>query len=979
MNKDFENKTKFDLFKSYNLSLEDNITALIKEYDKKYVSAINSLSSLISNFITNTKGYMIALSNVCSSLKSQILYSQYLLTEMNNKKEKYSQLCDRVEMINNTRKLFDNHLLMLNSNLNIFVSEAKKEFKDIKNLRNSKLNIMNKVKNNRYDTLYNKSSSRGKIKKNIFEAEDYFSNDKIYAPNNKRENVYNNFIMCSNIQKNNNLLENQTSYRKMHYNQSHEKFFINNNDNIINKKKCASVIKEKNSRNKNNIFQNSFSSRNNSSTHAKQPEIGKNKNIKSNLSIDVNTSELKLAYKVLEFIFIINNLQYPKNKNNNNEIKMKIESLKNNLMKLTKEVINQNKNNKKIKNKNIINNNIIYNNKENIEIKDDDIIFNDNDGIGNNSTKFKALYSQIKKLKSKNQDLELLIKIKNKENKKLNKIINDKKMFESYQGNNNIKINSNSLEKLTIKNKNNKNQKNNNKIEITNNKEEPKEKNDIILLLNKKIEELNSSIKKINNEKNQIKNDLTGKINALINNNKNAKSDYENMINNLSKDLKDKDIQIDNLNNQIKELKSQIRNKSKDDKIKLNNNLNIEIMDEYDSKMLMLKEKNKILQNNLDSFDDKIKFNEKDIEILKKNISENKNQNIIKFKITKNNFSFISKKIIQIDIKYSPDNYEILTDKFFNNIQWFLLINKKDKTTVLNDFHKMFWAEKSQLINLENFNKYTSEVEEANKNIIKYISKLEEKDDMISKLSYRLNQIEKLNSQEEPNIFDNKTEKIETIITIEKYNNLLSNLKNLENEINVLKKENLELKTNNKSNNNKENENNIIKINDIINSAELDEYNKFEEKVKNGDLKMSENMQKIINNHFNKKKEETKDDSMDNNYLQSNEKIEEENNKITEKIEEENESSEKNSDSSDDKQKYYGNKNNAINILRKQLERITKLYEELEKRLKKIKNEVQKIFSNIVIKEKEKEINNLLEICGFTEDEISEMLLFRES
>ena len=980
MNEDFENKDKFDLFKSYNLSLEGNITALIKEYDKKYVSAINSLSSLISNFITNTKAYMIALSNVCSTLKNQILYSQYLLTEINNKKEKYSQLCDRIEMINNTRKLFDNHLLMINSNLSIFVTEAKKEFKDIKNLRNSKLNLMNKVKNNRYDTFYNKSSSRGKIKKNIFEIEDYFSNDKVYAPNNNRENVYNNFIMCSNIQKNNNnLLEYQTSYRKMHYNQSHEKFYINSIDNIINKKKHASVIKEKNSRNKNIIFQNSFSSRNNSSTHAKQPEKENNRNIKSNLSIDVNTSELKLAYKVLEFIFIINNLQYPKNKNNNNEIKMKIESLKNNLMKLTKEVINQNKNNNKIKNKNIINNNIIYNNKENIEIKEDDIIFNDNDDIGDNSTKFKALYSQIDKLKSKNQDLELLIKIKNKENKKLNKIINDKKMFESYQGNNIIKINSNSLEKkLTINNKNNKNNKSNNKFENTNNKAEPKEKNDIILLLNKKIEELNSSIKKINNEKNQIKNDLTGKINALINKNKNDKSEHENLINNLSKDLKDKDIQIDNLNNQIKELKTQIKNKNKDDKIKFNNNLNIDIKNEYDSKMLMLKEKNKILQNNLDSFDDKIKFNEKDIEILKKNISENKNKNIIKLKITKINFSFISKKINQIDIKYSPDNYEILTDKFFNNIQWFLLINKKDKTTIFNDFHKMFWVEKSQLINFENFNKYTSEVEEANKNIIKYISKLEEKDDMISKLSYRLNQIENTNSQEDPNIMHNKMEKIENIITIEKYNNLLSKVKNLENEINTLKKENLELKTNNKSNNNKENENNIN--NDINNSGELDEYNKFEEKVKNGDLKMSENMQKIINNHFNKKKEESKDDSMDNNYLQSNEKIEEENNKITEKIEEENESSEKNSDSSDDKQKnYYGNKNNAINILRKQLERITKLYEELEKRLKKIKNEVQKIFSNIVIKEKEKEINNLLEICGFTEDEISEMLLFRES
>ena len=129
---------------------------------------------------------------------------------------------------------------------------------------------------------------------------------------------------------------------------------------------------------------------------------------------------------------------------------MKIESLKNNLMKLTKEVINQNKNDKKIKNKNIINNNIIYNNKENFEIKEDDIIFNDNDDIGDNSIKFKALYDQIDKLKSKNKDLELLIKIKNKENQKLNKMIHNNQMFQSFQGNNSNRINNKSLDKITL-------------------------------------------------------------------------------------------------------------------------------------------------------------------------------------------------------------------------------------------------------------------------------------------------------------------------------------------------------------------------------------------------------------------------------------------------------------------------------------------------------------------------------------------------
>ena len=119
---------------------------------------------------------------------------------------------------------------------------------------------------------------------------------------------------------------------------------------------------------------------------------------------------------------------------------------------------------------------------------------------------------------------------------------------------------------------------------------------------------------------------------------------------------------------------------------------------------------------------------------------------------------------------------------------------------------------------------------------------------------------------------------------------------------------------------------------------------------------------------------------MENNYIQSSKEIEE--NKITEKNEEEEESSEKSSDSSNKikNNKYIkdNGQNSGINIVRRQLERITKLYEELDKRLKKIKNAVKNIFSNLVIKEREKEINNLLEICGFTEDEISEMFLCRE-
>ncbi len=1150
MNENIENMNKLELFRSYNNSLDDNLLTITKEFDEKYVKAINGLTTLISNYISNSRSYIIALSKVCSTLKNQINYSQFLISEINQKKEKYSQLYDRIEMINNTSKLFDNHLLVMNNNLKIFISEVKKDFKDIKELRIKKWNKIKVIKNIKNDSIYNKSSSRRKIKKNFLEIQDYYSNDKIYSPH-KKENIYNNFIQCSNIQKNNNLLDKQINYRKMHFNQSQENFYPNQNKNMFNKKKRSSVIKEKNSRNKNNNLQNSFSSRNNSN-QAKQTEILKNKNnIKCNLTTDYNSTELKLAYKVLEFIFIINNVQLNRI-NNNPEIKNKIETLKNNLMNLTNEVINQNKNKEKYKNNNIINNNFIYNNKENLDIKDEyDLLYSDErEDI---SLKLNNLYEKIEKLKVKNQDLELLIKIKNKENQKLNKMIYNNQMFQSYQGNNSNRINNKSLDKINIKNNNINNI--NNNYENNNNPFGDNSKMDIALLLNKKIEELNISLELIKKEKNKLNNDLIlknkaikelkEKINILLNKNKikvlnidqknkihifikskktknnidknyeeykikysklekdkndlekelekekkknekmdtneiiklhnkiseyknklsyykenykkqqaenlinnnkiinekesskdsndidikenefdviketskedifdsetnnyidfktsnnnelvkqnkilkqkiaklqNKKKsnnssigiDYEKLINNFTKDIKDKDAKIDYLNNQIEKLKSQIEIKNSKD-FNNKNNKGKNIMNEYESKMHFLKEQNNYFQNTLNSFDDKIKYNEKDIELLKNNIS---NSIKIEYKITKIQFCLVSNKINLKNTKYSPDKYEILCDKFFNNFHWFLLINKKDKTTINKDFHKMIWAEKSELINIDNFNKYTTETEEENKNIIKYISKLEEKDDMISKLSYKLNQIEKLNSLEDINSNSGniKTEKIDTVITKEKYNNLILNIRKLEEEIKILREENISLKDNIKLES-KENCN----LND--NNQDVEDYNKFEEKLKKGEIQMSENMKNIIKNHFNQNKEQPKDDSMDNNYIQSSIK-EEEIQKITEKNEEESESDEEESESSQNPKKddliNETNKNKAVVILRKQLGRITKLYEELEKRLKKIKNAVKKIFRNINIKEKEKEINKLFEICGFTEEEINEMLLYRD-
>ena len=1133
MNEKFENMKKLDLFKSYHKFSEENIITIVKEYDEKYVKEINNLSALISTFISNIKSYIIAISKVCSTIKNQIHYSQFLIEEIHKKREKYSQLCDRIEMISNTSKLLDNHLVVSNNNLNIFVSEAKKEFKEIKELRIEKWNKIKMIQNLRNNNIYNQSSSRGKMKKNIYEIEAYNSIDNIYSPNQK-DNIYNNFVESSNFQKKN-LLENPIGYRKMNLNLSQENFYSKKNINLINKRKHSSVIKEKNSRNKNNNFQNSLSTRNNSSVCMKNTERSRSKTKRNNSHSDINSIELKLAYKVIEFIFFINNLQLDRI-SNDSELKNKIEKLKDNLLNLTNEVINQNKSNQKYKNKNIINNNFIYNNKENLEINDDNNIFSTEER-DYNSNKLNNLYGEIEKLKTKNQDLELLVKIKNKENQKLNNIIHNNQIFQSFQGNNNIKIENNSSEKVIIKHKNNDNkfeESNKNK----NNIKELNQTNDIALILNKKIEDLNVSLAKIRKEKNQLNNDLLSKnnlikelktkLNSLLNknknrlliidqqnkinlffkytepkieieeyknkytklelekkepekelekekkktekidtneivklhnkiseyknkleyykenykkqqaemlinnndiinekdsskdsynidkkendynmikedskedseidnkinsvnqnkkmkqkniiklekkiktkdsnskNNRNNGIDYEQLINNFTKDIKDKDKQIDDLNNQIQKLKALIDNKeyNKIDIIKNQDKTNI---NEYESKMLLLKEKNTLLQNNLNSFDDKIQHNERNIEELKNNINiktDIKTDIKIELKITKIDFCLLAKNKIKYVTLYSPDKYDILCDKYYQKFHWFLLINKKDNTESIINFHKMFWAEKRELINIENFNKYTSEVEEENKSIMKYISKLEEKEDKISKLTFRLNQLEKLNSSEDNNSGNNKLEKLENLITKEKYNNLISKIKKLEDELNILRQENIALKENN------------------FNDVENEEYNKFEERLKNGEIQMSENMQKIVNNHFNSKIEANKDDSMDNNYINSS-KEENEIEKITEKIEE-NESEEDSESSHNQKKELFEKettKNKNFNILRKQLERITGLYEGLEKRLKKIKNQVKKIFSNLVIKEKEKEINKLLEICGFTEEEISEMFLFRE-
>ena len=124
----------------YENNNENNYEYITQLYDKKYVLIINKLVSLISKFHYTLKKLINDISNVSITLGNQTICAKSLILEIKIDNEKYLQLNDRIEMINDTKKLLDNNLSLTNNNLNIFISEVKKQFKELKNLRNQKMN-----------------------------------------------------------------------------------------------------------------------------------------------------------------------------------------------------------------------------------------------------------------------------------------------------------------------------------------------------------------------------------------------------------------------------------------------------------------------------------------------------------------------------------------------------------------------------------------------------------------------------------------------------------------------------------------------------------------------------------------------------------------------------------------------------------------------------------------------------------------------
>ena len=353
-----------------------------------------------------------------------------------------------------------------------------------------------------------------------------------------------------------------------------------------------------------------------------------------------------------------------------------------------------------------------------------------------------------------------------------------------------------------------------------------------------------ASLKKINSNLNIKLNQLKKKLNQ--NSNTNSFNEKELEIISLKENYEDlieqnKDIKLENEYLKVE------NNKNEGEINKLKKEIG-----ELNQKLI---EKDLKKQKNLKSLTDTEHFN------LSKNSDEHRNSNKIIIEkqieicILKNEFEIIKKdlddelklKLNEKDAKiYSSENYNILCDKNFKNLQWFLLIPKAKKFS--NAYEDLIWVSRKQINNIDKFNHFVSEYEEQNKLIVDNLLKLEKKEETISKLKYKINCFEK-NINTSPEISDNNMDI--SSIGIEKINKILAKLNDTEKKLKILQIENKQLKE--KISENKNSQNNQKPISN-------DESNK---------LAYNKNYSLIVENDNNENKK------VDNNEEEQEEEVEE--------------------------------------------------------------------------------------------------------
>ena len=166
---------------------------------------------------------------------------------------------------------------------------------------------------------------------------------------------------------------------------------------------------------------------------------------------------------------------------------------------------------------------------------------------------------------------------------------------------------------------------------------------------------------------------------------------------------------------------------------------------------------------------------------------------------------------MKINKLYSPNEFIILSDSSYNHLKWYLMkkiSQEEEENNEIDSYENLYWVPITNIIDLEKF-----EYEELGNSteIFNLIKKLEEKEKIISKLSYKLEKLEKespehnltLNIKNKnnlnninDNIYEDKLKSLksgEGLISIEKYNILLDKLNKVEENFEKIQKENMEL------------------------------------------------------------------------------------------------------------------------------------------------------------------------------------------
>ena len=247
-----------------NNSAQIDLDYINKLYEKKNFLLQNKLFTLIIKFHSIFKKLITDINSVLITLGNQAICSKSLLLNLNKKDERISHLNDRLEMINDTKNLLDNNLLIANNNLNMFISEVQKNFKEFKELKDEKeknihhffskkrtkrisKNIKQKScpkrKANNNNCVFLNSNPNESIKKNNIENKmnfmttnskrDYIQDNYMTFP---KQNYFN-YIKPNNVYLNFNRNEN-FSNEFPNYCQSPNTYFLNNKNMSPKKKQC---------------------------------------------------------------------------------------------------------------------------------------------------------------------------------------------------------------------------------------------------------------------------------------------------------------------------------------------------------------------------------------------------------------------------------------------------------------------------------------------------------------------------------------------------------------------------------------------------------------------------------------------------------------------------------------------------------------------------------------------------------------------